>query len=53
MDDRKTLISARKTRRPSLQDIADQVGTTRMTVSRCLRNPQAVSEPLRLRILEA
>ncbi|MFN7025416.1 MAG: substrate-binding domain-containing protein [Pseudorhizobium sp.] len=53
MDDRKALISARKKRRPSLQDIADQVGTTRMTVSRCLRNPQAVSEPLRLRILEA
>ncbi len=39
-------------RRPSLQDIADQVGTTRMTVSRCLRAPQSVSEPLRKRILE-
>lgn len=39
-------------RRPSLKDIADQVGTTRMTVSRCLRAPETVSESLRLRILE-
>lgn len=41
-----------KARRPSLHDIAQAVGTTRMTVSRCLRDPQTVSEPLRLRILE-
>lgn len=42
-----------KSRRPSLQDVANQAGTTRMTVSRCLRNPASVSEHLRLRILEA
>lgn len=41
-----------RSRRPSLQDIANQVGTTRMTVSRCLRQPESVSEPLRKRILE-
>ncbi|SDW41749.1 substrate-binding domain-containing protein [Roseicitreum antarcticum] len=42
----------RKPRRPSLRDIAEAVGTTRMTVSRCLRDPQTVSEPLRQRIQE-
>lgn len=41
-----------KNRRPSLHDIAEAVGTTRMTVSRCLRDPQTVSEPLRQRILD-
>ena len=43
----------RKRRRPGLQDIAVRVGTTKMTVSRCLRNPNAVGQPLRTRILEA
>lgn len=42
----------RKRRRPGLQDIADRVGTTKMTVSRCLRKPGSVNEPLRTRILE-
>lgn len=42
-----------KKRRPTLQDIADQVGATKMTVSRCLRDPQTVSEGLRERIFEA
>lgn len=42
-----------KNRRPTLQDIADQVGATKMTVSRCLRDPQTVSEGLRQRIIEA
>ena len=42
-----------KKRRPGLQDIADQVGTTKMTVSRCLRHPDAVSQPLRERIIAA
>lgn len=42
-----------KKRRPTLQDIADQVGATKMTVSRCLRDPQTVSEALRERIFEA
>lgn len=45
-------MAQQKTRRPSLHDIAEAVGTTRMTVSRCLRYPQTVSEPLRQRILD-
>ncbi|MFN3663541.1 LacI family DNA-binding transcriptional regulator, partial [Yoonia sp.] len=43
----------RKRRRPGLRDIADRVGTTKMTVSRCLRDPSTVGQPLRTRILEA
>lgn len=43
----------RKRRRPGLQAIADRVGTTKMTVSRCLRAPGSVGQPLRDRILEA
>ncbi|WP_222105015.1 gluconate operon transcriptional repressor GntR [Halomonas sp. SH5A2] len=39
-----------KNRRPTLQDIADRVGATKMTVSRCLRAPDTVSENLRKRI---
>ncbi|HSP57172.1 MAG TPA: gluconate operon transcriptional repressor GntR [Halomonas sp.] len=39
-----------KKRRPTLQDIADQIGATKMTVSRCLRNPESVSAGLRERI---
>ncbi|SFU74278.1 gluconate operon transcriptional repressor GntR [Halomonas korlensis] len=39
-----------KKRRPTLQDIADRVGATKMTVSRCLRNPDSVSVGLRERI---
>lgn len=42
-----------KKRRPTLQDIADQVGATKMTVSRGLRGADTVSESLRTRILEA
>ncbi|MEP4546112.1 MAG: gluconate operon transcriptional repressor GntR [Saccharospirillum sp.] len=42
-----------KHRRPTLQDIADRVGATKMTVSRCLRTPDAVSENLRQRIFAA
>ena len=41
-----------KKKRPTLQDIADQVGATKMTVSRCLRDPTTVSEGLRERIFE-
>lgn len=41
-----------KKRRPTLQDIADQVGATKMTVSRGLRGADTVSESLRTRILE-
>ncbi|MGP9665936.1 gluconate operon transcriptional repressor GntR [Halomonas sp. AOP22-C1-8] len=40
-----------KKKRPTLQTIADQVGATKMTVSRCLRDPETVSEGLRERIL--
>ncbi|OZG74167.1 transcriptional regulator [Hahella sp. CCB-MM4] len=42
-----------KNRRPTLQDIADRVGATKMTVSRCLRQPELVSEPLRKKIQAA
>lgn len=42
-----------KKRRPTLQDIADRVGATKMTVSRCLRDPATVSEGLRERIFSA
>ncbi|MGM0703593.1 MAG: gluconate operon transcriptional repressor GntR [Pseudomonadota bacterium] len=42
-----------KKRRPTLQDIADRVGATKMTVSRCLRDPATVSEGLRDRIFSA
>lgn len=41
-----------KKKRPTLQDIADKVGATKMTVSRCLRDPATVSEGLRERIFE-
>lgn len=40
-------------RRPTLQDIADRVGVTKMTVSRYLRDPDAVAEGTRERIAEA
>nr|WP_267956341.1 substrate-binding domain-containing protein [Halomonas sp. MCCC 1A17488] len=36
-----------------MQDIADRVGATKMTVSRCLRDPTTVSEGLRERIFRA
>ncbi|MBD3897541.1 gluconate operon transcriptional repressor GntR [Halomonas sp. ML-15] len=39
-----------RNKRPTLQDIAERVGATKMTVSRCLRDPQMVSEGLRERI---
>ncbi|EKT52975.1 gluconate operon transcriptional repressor GntR [Providencia burhodogranariea] len=42
-----------KKKRPSLQDVADQVGVTKMTVSRFLRNPEQVSESLRGKIAQA
>ncbi|MDR7343983.1 LacI family gluconate utilization system Gnt-I transcriptional repressor [Pantoea alhagi] len=35
-----------KKKRPVLQDVADRVGVTKMTVSRYLRNPQQVSAAL-------
>jgi len=39
-----------KKKRPTLQDIADRVGATKMTVSRCLRGGNNVSERMRERI---
>lgn len=42
-----------KKRRPTLQDIADRVGATKMTVSRCLRGGDNVSEKMRARIFAA
>lgn len=40
-------------RRVTLQDIADQLGITKMTVSRYLRDPQKVAEKTRVRIAQA
>jgi LacI family transcriptional regulator, gluconate utilization system Gnt-I transcriptional repressor len=40
-------------RRPTLQDIADLTGVTKMTVSRYLRDPQAVAEATQERIAAA
>lgn len=42
-----------KKKRPSLQDVADRVGVTKMTISRFLRDPQLVSEGLRGKIASA
>lgn len=42
-----------KKKRPTLQDVADQVGITKMTVSRYLKSPDLVSFPLQNRIREA
>lgn len=42
-----------KKKRPVLQDVADRVGITKMTVSRYLRNPDQVSVALQSRIAEA
>lgn len=42
-----------KKKRPVLQDVADRVGITKMTVSRYLRNPDQVSVALQSRIADA
>ncbi|KOC91082.1 gluconate operon transcriptional repressor GntR [Winslowiella iniecta] len=42
-----------KKRRPVLQDVADRIGITKMTVSRYLRNPEQVSAALREKIAVA
>ncbi len=42
-----------KKKRPVLQDVADKVGVTKMTVSRFLRNPEQVSAALRVKIAAA
>ena len=45
------LHTQRKTR-PTLQDIADRVGVTKMTVSRFIRDPNSVAEKTREKISE-
>ncbi|QUG73978.1 gluconate operon transcriptional repressor GntR [Erwinia sp. E602] len=42
-----------KKKRPVLQDVADRIGITKMTVSRYLRNPDQVSAALRDKIAAA
>ena len=42
-----------KHKRPTLQDIAEHLGITKMTVSRYLRNPNAVAQETRHRIAAA
>jgi LacI family gluconate utilization system Gnt-I transcriptional repressor len=42
-----------KKRRPTLQDVAEQVGVTKMTISRFLKNPELVSEQLHDKIKAA
>ena len=41
-----------KPRRPSLQDVADQVGTSKMTISRYLRSPELVAPATAAKIAE-
>lgn len=42
-----------KKKRPTLQDVANLVGVTKMTVSRFLRDPNQVSESLQVKISQA
>lgn len=42
-----------KKKRPGLQDVADQIGVTKMTVSRYLRDPDRVSQALQGKIAAA
>ncbi len=42
-----------KKTRATLQDVADQVGVTKMTVSRYMRNPESVAEKTRVKIAAA
>tara|TARA_R110001583_G_scaffold1583_2_gene12296 strand:+ start:2026 stop:3045 length:1020 start_codon:yes stop_codon:yes gene_type:complete len=46
-------INNKKKIRPSLKDIADLVGVTKMTVSRFLKDPKLVSEKTRVKIAQA
>lgn len=49
----KNSVMANKKKRPTLQDIADRVGVTKMTVSRCLRDPSSVSETVKDKVNQA
>lgn len=42
-----------KKKRPTLQDVADLVGVTKMTISRCLRDPAKVSPDMQTKIAVA
>ncbi|PJG82661.1 gluconate operon transcriptional repressor GntR [Caviibacterium pharyngocola] len=42
-----------KNKRPTLQDIANHLGVTKMTVSRYLRNPDSVAQDTRIKIAAA
>ncbi|MGY2573795.1 gluconate operon transcriptional repressor GntR [Vibrio sp. C8] len=42
-----------KKKRPTLQDVANLVGVTKMTVSRCLRDPNSVSPAVQEKVLAA
>ena len=42
-----------KNKRPTLQDIADYLGITKMTISRYLRNPDSVANGTQARIADA
>ncbi|GAA5647631.1 putative LacI family transcriptional regulator [Vibrio proteolyticus NBRC 13287] len=44
------MAQANKKTRTTLQDVADQVGVTKMTVSRYMRNPESVAEKTREKI---
>jgi LacI family gluconate utilization system Gnt-I transcriptional repressor len=44
---------SKKRSRPSLQDVADAVGVTKMTVSRFLRDPSLVSQELQTQLSKA
>ncbi|MBL4814783.1 MAG: LacI family DNA-binding transcriptional regulator [Shewanella sp.] len=43
-------MSAAQKSRPSLQDIADRIGITKMTVSRYMRDPSSVAASTRDKI---
>ncbi|MGF1718529.1 LacI family DNA-binding transcriptional regulator [Vibrio kyushuensis] len=44
------MMSIDQSSRPTLQDIADKIGITKMTVSRYMRNPESVAEKTREKI---
>ncbi|MGL6316812.1 substrate-binding domain-containing protein [Vibrio sp. WXL103] len=46
------MVQHSKKRRTTLQDIADQVGVTKMTVSRYMRDPNSVAEKTRIKIAQ-
>ena len=50
---RKQIMRINKKRRTGLQEIANLIGVSKMTVSRFLRDPTLVSEPLQLQISAA